>query len=187
MKQLSVLFVAGAITALPVSSALAQQSSSPGMSQPGQSTQPPSSSPSQPGQSGAQPSGPQSSGQQAAQGGQQGLHVATDALIGSKVRDSQGKELGEVSKIMIDPQQGKITSLVISMGGTLGVGGKQVSVPWESVKVQRDQQSVVLTMDQKLLEQAPRPERSQERQRDQGSPSASPATGQDQQQNQQRK
>jgi sporulation protein YlmC with PRC-barrel domain len=171
MKGLGVFTMAAALAVLPVSAAMAQQTAPPAQdSSSGGTSQP------------AQYSSPSSS-QQGAQG-QQGLQIASDSLIGSKVRDPQGKELGEVSKLMIDPGQGKIASVVISMGGTLGVGGKEVAVPWEALKVQQDQQKVVLTMDQQMLEQAPQTQREdRKRSGQQGSPSASPSTsGQEQQQ-----
>jgi Spy/CpxP family protein refolding chaperone len=64
------------------------------------------------------------------------------------------------------------TSVIISQGGTLGMGGKEISVPWESLKLQRAQdQRLVVTMQGQMLEQAPQPERQQ------GQPAASPSGG----------
>jgi hypothetical protein len=41
------------------------------------------------------------------------------------------------------------------MGGTLGVGGKSVSMPWESVKVGQDNGKIIVSAEQQMLEQAP--------------------------------
>jgi hypothetical protein len=46
-------------------------------------------------------------------------------------------------------------TVVIQQGGTLGIGGKSVSMPWESMKVARDGDSIVLTAEQQMLDQAP--------------------------------
>jgi sporulation protein YlmC with PRC-barrel domain len=130
-------------------------------------TQPPPYTTQQPspGQSTSPPSGQPMSG---------GVTIASDSLVGTKVRDAQGKELGEISRLMIDAKQGKIAAAVIKQGGTLGMGAKEISVPWEGLTLQRGQnQELVVTMQQEYLEQAP---------------AASPSSGQQQrQQDQQRK
>lgn len=101
-----------------------------------------------------------------------GIAIASDSLLGTTVKDQQGKDVGKVSKLLIDPNGGKVTSVIVSQGGTLGMGGKEISVPWESLKLQRTQdQRLVVTMQGPMLEQAPQPERQQ------GQPAASPAGG----------
>jgi sporulation protein YlmC with PRC-barrel domain len=150
MKRIVTFTVMAALVALPLTTALGQPQ------QPQQRSQ---------GAGGAQ------SGE-----AQSGVTIASDSLVGTEVRDSQGKEVGEVSKLLIDPKEGKVTSVIIKQGGTLGMGGKEVSVPWDALKIQQGQdQRPVVTMQRDLLEQAP---------------AASPATGgqdqsqQDQQQRQ---
>src|SRR5262245_685715 len=58
----------------------------------------------------------------------QGVLVGSDSLVGSTVRDSGGRDVGKVNRLMIDPADGKISSLIIATGGTLGVGGNTISV-----------------------------------------------------------
>jgi sporulation protein YlmC with PRC-barrel domain len=128
MKGLRVFAVA-ALVGLPLSVALAQQPSQ-------EQTQSP----------GTQPGG--------AQTGQSGLQITSDSLVGTDVRDAEGKEIGEVSQLMIDAKEGKVTSVIIKQGGAMGFGGKDVSVPWNALKVQRDQDKVVVTVQREMLEQA---------------------------------
>ena len=102
-----------------------------------------------------------------------GVTIASDSLVGTKVRDAQGKDIGEISRLMIDAKQGKVAAAIIKQGGALGMGAKEISVPWEGLTLQRGQnQELVVTMQQQYLEQAP---------------SASPSSGQQRQQDQQRK
>src|SRR5207249_3092537 len=64
----------------------------------------------------------------------QAILVGSDSLVGSPVRDVEARDIGKVSRLMIDPTDGRITSIIIATGGTLGVGSNTISVPWSSVK-----------------------------------------------------
>lgn len=97
----------------------------------------------------AQQASPQSGGEG------QGVQLQAKSLMGSTVRSQDGKDIGKVSNMMIDPKDGKVTSVVVTMGGRLGMGGQDVAVPWDAVQVGRDQQSLVVTMQQSQLPQAP--------------------------------
>jgi hypothetical protein len=64
----------------------------------------------------------------------QAILVGSDSLVGGTVRDNEGRDIGKVSRLLIDPNDGRVTSIVIATGGTLGVGANTISVPWSSVK-----------------------------------------------------
>ena len=83
-----------------------------------------------------------------------GVLVDTSSVIGATVR-AQGKDIGKVERLMMDPKDGRVRTVVVQQGGTLGMGGKSVSVPWESVKVAQDGGKIVVTAEQQMLEQAP--------------------------------
>jgi sporulation protein YlmC with PRC-barrel domain len=83
-----------------------------------------------------------------------GVLVDASSIIGATVR-SQGKDVGKVERLMVDPKDGRVRTVVIQQGGTLGMGGKSVSMPWESVKVGQDGGKIVVTAEQQMLEQAP--------------------------------
>jgi sporulation protein YlmC with PRC-barrel domain len=83
--------------------------------------------------------------------------VGADSIIGSKVRDADGSELGQVKQLMIRPEDGRIQYAIMTLGGVLGVGGQQVAVPWASMKVARDEKNnVVITAERQVLSEAPR-------------------------------
>src|SRR5687767_12217914 len=102
------------------------------------------------------------------------LHDSGD-IIGTRIKNAEGKDIGEIDRLMIDPQSGKISHVVVGLGGFLGVGEKKVVVPWSDLKfgAVSDGKKAVITMDQAKLESAPRYERSARAER---SPSASPST-----------
>ena len=84
----------------------------------------------------------------------QAILVGSDSLVGGTVRDNEGRDIGKVSRLMIDPNDGRITSVIIATGGTLGVGSNTLSVPWSSVKIGQDRGKVIVTASQ-TLESAP--------------------------------
>ena len=51
-------------------------------------------------------------------------------IIGTEVRNADGKKIGTVKDLVIDdPQSGRISQVVIAVGGVLGVGDKLFAVP----------------------------------------------------------
>ena len=105
------------------------------------------------------------------------LTITSDSLLGTKVFDRDGKEIGTISKLMIDAREGKITSAIIKHGARLGMGGKEISVPWQGLQLQRGQhQDLVVTMQQQFLEQAPPSQAEREQVDREKQPAASPAT-----------
>ena len=91
-----------------------------------------------------------SSGQSA----QSGVLLDVNSIIGATVR-VQGKDAGKVERLMLDPKDGRVRTVVVQQGGTLGMGGKSISMPWESVKVAQDGDRIVVTAEQQMLDQAP--------------------------------
>ena len=71
--------------------------------------------------------------------------MAGSALIGAKVHDTTNKEtVGSIQNIYLD-DSGKVKVVVISVGGFLGVGSKDVAVKWEDIKFGKDGRSLALT------------------------------------------
>lgn len=64
-------------------------------------------------------------------------------IIGMKVVGTQGETLGEVSELLIDDT--RVTGAILSVGGVLGLGAKEVGVPWDAVSMS-DQQGTPVAM-----------------------------------------
>ncbi len=58
--------------------------------------------------------------------------LGTD-FIGTPVTTKDGQQLGKISNLVFD-QEGRIELAVIGVGGFLGIGEKEVAVPFDSVK-----------------------------------------------------
>jgi sporulation protein YlmC with PRC-barrel domain len=94
-------------------------------------------------------------------------------LVGMKVKTDQGKEVGEVSQLIVDHGSGRITHVVLGRGGVLGMGEQKIALPWSDVKIQReiDRNRLVAVVEQSKLDSAPRYEARRDT-----APAASPAT-----------
>jgi sporulation protein YlmC with PRC-barrel domain len=75
-------------------------------------------------------------------------------IKGLNVQNQQGEDLGQVDDLVFD-NQGKISYLILSKGGVMGVGGDLVPVPWKEDKITIQEDNVILSMDKQKLDQAP--------------------------------
>lgn len=57
----------------------------------------------------------------------------TEALIGRTVENNQGDNLGEINNVIIN-EKGNVVAVVIGVGGFLGIGEKNVAVPFDALK-----------------------------------------------------
>ena len=70
--------------------------------------------------------------------------VSANAIIGAKVRNDNKDTVGTVQDMYVDAS-GNIKTVVLAVGGFLGVGAKDVAMKWSDIKQSRDGNSVVLT------------------------------------------
>jgi sporulation protein YlmC with PRC-barrel domain len=62
------------------------------------------------------------------------------------VYDAANNKIGEVTDVLVS-QDGKVSALVVSVGGFLGIGEKDVAVPFSSVKQTMKDGKAYLTLD----------------------------------------
>ncbi|GEO39501.1 photosystem reaction center subunit H [Skermanella aerolata] len=70
--------------------------------------------------------------------------ISVDDMMGKTVRGSDGESLGSVEDIIIDPQSGEARQLVLSSGGFLGIGAKQIAVDLASANLSSQDDALVL-------------------------------------------
>jgi hypothetical protein len=66
------------------------------------------------------------------------------AIIGAIVQNENHETVGKVQDIYVDGG-GAIKKVVVSVGGFLGMGAKDVAVKWSDIRFSRDDKSLVLT------------------------------------------
>lgn len=98
--------------------------------------------------------------------------VEASWLIGTKVHDAQGKDLGEIEALWLDPKTGQVKDVILSVGTTLGVGGKNKVVAWKDLSLAWKDQKLFVSVDPTALRDAYQTKMD----RDDRGPAASPAT-----------
>jgi sporulation protein YlmC with PRC-barrel domain len=77
------------------------------------------------------------------------------SFMGMSIQNLQKEKLGSVKDLVFDPDSGKISYAVLSVGGFLGVGDKLVAVPLKSLRPQPGEKYLVLDMTKEELKNAP--------------------------------
>jgi sporulation protein YlmC with PRC-barrel domain len=81
--------------------------------------------------------------------------LRADKVIGMKVVDSNGEQIGKITDIILNPE-GQMTGLVISSGGFLGIGAKKVGIKVEEANIDVESETVVANLSEEALKQAPK-------------------------------
>ena len=80
-------------------------------------------------------------------------------VIGCKVENSKGENLGKIESIMLDLSEGRILYAVLSFGGFLGMGDKLFPMPVEAISFRVDEkgkmQRAIIDVDKETLKNAP--------------------------------
>jgi sporulation protein YlmC with PRC-barrel domain len=86
---------------------------------------------------------------------QRPTELRVENLIGATVINPDGEEVGKVKDILFDTS-GAATGIVLSVGGILGVGAKNVGLNWEEVDVNQEPADIVrVNYTKAQLEAAP--------------------------------
>ena len=98
--------------------------------------------------------GQQEASPQQPQGEQQQppIPAAADEVVGKPVVSSEGRDVGEVVGVLVTGQ-GQVAALVLKQSGTLGVGGRNLAVPWDRFSIVGDQ--ITLGMTEQEVSQLP--------------------------------
>ena len=83
-----------------------------------------------------------------------GVLKASD-LIGMNVHGTDGKKLGDIKDLVIDPEEGSVEYAVLEFGGFAGVGDKYFAVPWEALQLDQTNKKLSLDVHKKDLKNAP--------------------------------
>ena len=80
--------------------------------------------------------------------------MRAEELIGATVTQASGEKIGKIQDLVID-ENGRLVGVVVSVGGFLGFGDKEVALPWSKLEPRPQQGLAVAMVDKDQLEQAP--------------------------------
>lgn len=81
--------------------------------------------------------------------------LSASSMMGDKVVNSKGENLGDIKELMIDLDSGRVAYAVLSFGGVMGMGDKLFAIPFQSLQLRPDHKDFLLDIDKDRLKNAP--------------------------------
>lgn len=78
-----------------------------------------------------------------------------DDFTGTEVRNREDENLGTVTDVLINPNSGSASYVLVARGGFLGFGEEHIAVPWDQLRATPGLELVVIDRTLAELEQAP--------------------------------
>lgn len=86
---------------------------------------------------------------------QAGSEVRGDWVLGARVTSPEGESIGSIEDLILDQEDGSVNAAVVSVGGFLGFGAKQIAVEWSELDINYDGNEITLDITRDEAEQAP--------------------------------
>ena len=84
--------------------------------------------------------------------------LTSDVLVGARVYGTEDEDIGEIDRLIMD-EQGKVTEVVIDVGGFLGIGEHPVAVTFDELQILRTEDGrdwrVYIDANEETLENQP--------------------------------
>lgn len=84
-----------------------------------------------------------------------GNKVVVENITGSPVYNLEGKDLGNIESVVINTHTGTVEYVVLSYGGFIGFGEKNVAIAWDALRITPDRESYVIDISSESLESSP--------------------------------
>ena len=80
--------------------------------------------------------------------------LSATTILGDKVTNADGEDLGKVEELMIDLVSGRVAYAVLSFGAGFLQSGKFFAIPWASLAVDLKNKQFTLDVSREMLETA---------------------------------
>lgn len=79
-----------------------------------------------------------------------------DKLMGADVKNTQDESIGKINDLVFS-EEGRIEAAVVSVGGFLGIGAKNVALSWDQLQIHSSEagDEITVSMTKEQLENAP--------------------------------
>jgi sporulation protein YlmC with PRC-barrel domain len=81
--------------------------------------------------------------------------LTATSIVGDKVENTRGDDLGTIDNLMINLHTGKIEYAVLDYGSFLGIGGKLFAIPFEELRLAPGKHAFILDRDRDYLKLSP--------------------------------
>ena len=81
--------------------------------------------------------------------------LRVDWLTGTNVRSPQDESIGSIRDLIIDQETHQITGAVLSVGGVLGMGGKDIAVRFDELQIDYDAREITMNLTREEADAAP--------------------------------
>lgn len=81
--------------------------------------------------------------------------LTATSIIGDKVENTTGEDLGTMDNLMINIQTGRVEYAVVEYGSFLGIGGKLFAIPFDELTVNPGEHVFVVNRDKDYLRMSP--------------------------------
>lgn len=81
--------------------------------------------------------------------------LTATSIIGDKVENPQGDDLGVIENLMINVRSGRVEYAVVEYGSVLGIGGKLFAIPFNELRVVPERRVFVVNRDKDYLRMSP--------------------------------
>jgi sporulation protein YlmC with PRC-barrel domain len=81
--------------------------------------------------------------------------LTATSIIGDKVENPQGDNLGKIDNLMINLRDGRVEYAVVEMGSFLGIGGKLFAIPFSELHVDPVKEVFILRRTKEYLKNIP--------------------------------
>lgn len=86
---------------------------------------------------------------------QSGNELRIDWIAGASVTSPDGTDIGSVNDAILDAETGQMIAAIIGVGGFLGIGEKQIAVPWDQLTINYDAREITTELTKEEAEAAP--------------------------------
>jgi len=92
--------------------------------------------------------------QEAVLSSQSASELRVDWVLGARVTSLEGETIGSIQDVILDTDEGVVTAAVISVGGFLGFGAKNIAVEWDALEIDWDASEISLALTREQADEA---------------------------------
>lgn len=80
--------------------------------------------------------------------------LRADWVLGATVTSLDGERIGSIEDLILDQTDGTVNAAVISVGGFLGFGAKDIAVDWTQLQIDWDGAEITLDLTREAADEA---------------------------------